>query len=451
MLEELREELGRFSAAALAAAYRRKQLSPVEVTEAFLQALQGAEVAPVYRVVSAQRARAQAARAAHDFAQGRVRSPLQGVPLALKDMLDVAGEVTASGTKAFLRRAAATADAAVVARLDAAGAVFLGKTQMTELAYSGLGLNPHYGTPANALDPTRVPGGSSSGSAVAVASGLACAAIGSDTGGSVRIPAAFNGLVGLKTTDNSLPMAGSAPLSTTLDTLGPITQTVEDAYLVWLALAGKGQEATPLRPAALRGKRFLLPQTVFFEEAEAAVVTAFEESCSLLQALGVRLEPRDLPALAELNTLYATYGSFPAYEALTLYGEAIAADPTAFDPRVVSRIVQVEGRAATDYIKLGYERQRLQREIGQEMQGFDAMIAPTVAILPPRVAALQSDAAYMHANLLTLRNTTLFNLLGWPALSLPNGPMTGLMLSSLPGTEASLLSLGASLERHREG
>ncbi|MFO8149434.1 MAG: amidase family protein, partial [Trueperaceae bacterium] len=209
------------SLTALAARYRQGELDPAEVTEAHL-----ADLAPgdVVRLVTAERARTQAAAASRRWRRGRLRGPLDGVPIVLKDLLDTAGDVTGAGSPALFGAPPAAADAPVAARLDAAGAVFLGKSTMTELAFSGLGLNPHTGTPGNAVDPARVPGGSSSGSAVAVARGLAVAAVGSDTGGSVRIPASFNGLVGLKTTDGAIPTDGAVPLSTTLDTLGPIAR-----------------------------------------------------------------------------------------------------------------------------------------------------------------------------------------------------------------------------------
>ena len=217
----------------LAQRYRDGALDPVGVTEAYLDAIAAhPDGAKVYRVVTAERALRQARAAQRLFERGVDLGPLQGVPLAIKDLVDTAGEVSASGSKVLAERPPAAQDAPVAARLDAAGTVFLGRTNMTELAYSGLGLNPHYGTPGAAPDRERVPGGSSSGSGVAVASGLAAVAVGSDTGGSVRIPAAVNGVVGLKTTDGRIPTEGCVPLSTTLDTLGPMARTVDDAWEV---------------------------------------------------------------------------------------------------------------------------------------------------------------------------------------------------------------------------
>ena len=229
----------------LAKAYREKTLGPLEVTQHYLEKLQPG---PIYRTLTPERALRQAKHAENLFAKGIDLGVLQGIPIAIKDNLDTEHDVTAGGSKVLAENPPALEDAPAVARLDATGAVFLGKTNMTELAYSGLGLNPHFGTPGCALDNSRIPGGSSSGSAVAVASGLACAAIGSDTGGSVRIPASFNGLVGLKTTNGLIPTDGCVALSTTLDTIGPLARTVEDAWHIFLALAAKPYERLEVYP-----------------------------------------------------------------------------------------------------------------------------------------------------------------------------------------------------------
>jgi aspartyl-tRNA(Asn)/glutamyl-tRNA(Gln) amidotransferase subunit A len=425
----------------LARAYRTGELRPTEVTEAYLRRL---EPGPVYRLVTAERALTQAQRAEALFRRGVDLGPLQGVPLALKDLMDTRGDVTAAGSRVLSQRPPAPQDCPAAARLDASGAVFLGKTTMTELAFSGLGLNPHFGTPANAFDPARVPGGSSSGSAVAVATGLACAAIGSDTGGSVRIPAAFNNLVGLKTTDGSVPTEGCVALSTTLDTLGPMTRTVEDAWHVWRALAGK--PPAPFSPQPVRGLKLLLPTTVLQEGLDAAVHAAFEGACEALRAAGATLEVRAVPVLAELNGLYGRFGSFAAMEALALYEDLLQEAEGMFDPRVAARILSSRGRSATDYIRLSYERTRLQRAFWVACEGFDALLAPTVAVLPPKLDELGEDEAYFAANALVLRNTTLFNLLGTPAVSVPCGKMVGLMIAARPHAEELVLALARALE-----
>lgn len=426
----------------LARAYRTGDLRPGAVTERYLNNL---EPGPVYRLVTKERALEQAARAEALFAQGIDLGPLQGVPIALKDLMDTKGDVTAAGAKAFLDRPPAAQDCPAAARLDAAGAVFLGKTNMTELAFSGLGLNPHFGTPGNALEPARVPGGSSSGAGVAVALGLACAAIGSDTGGSVRIPAAFNGVVGLKTTDGSVPTEGCVALSTTLDTLGPLTQTVEDVWHVWRALSG--QDPAPFSPGGVRNVRLLAPTTVLQEGLDEEVAEAFGRACDTLRELGAEVETRDLPVLTELDGLYGRFGSFAAMESLALYEELLETQGEQFDPRVSARILASRGRTASDYIRLGFERRRLQREFWASCAGFDAVLAPTVACLPPYTEDLREDDLYFRANAQVLRNTQIFNVLGVPAVSVPCGRMVGVSVAARPREEALVLSVGDALTR----
>lgn len=431
-----------FTLTDLARAYRRGELRPSGVTETYLGRL---EPGPVYRLVTAERALEQAARADTLFAQGIDLGPLQGVPIALKDLMDTKGDVTAAGAKAFLNRPPAAQDCPAAARLDAAGAVFLGKTNMTELAFSGLGLNPHFGTPGNALDPERIPGGSSSGAGVAVALGLACAAIGSDTGGSVRIPAAFNGGVGLKTTDGSVPTEGCAPLSTTLDTLGPIARTAEDAWHMWRALSG--QEPAPFTPGDIGNLRLFAPTTVLQENLDEEVATAFGRACDALRELGATVEVREVPALTELDGLYGRFGSFAAIESLALYEALLEAKGESFDPRVSARILASRGRTSSDYRRLGFERRRLQSEFWKACSGFDAVLAPTVAVLPPYTKHLGEDDAYFRANAQVLRNTQVFNLLGVPAVSVPCGAMVGLMVAARPFEEALVLSVADALTK----
>lgn len=424
----------------LARAYRTGELRAAAVTEAYLEKL---EPGPVYRLVTAERAREQAARADTLFSQGRDRGPLQGVPLALKDLMDTKDDVTAAGTRVFLDNPPAAQDCPAAARLDAAGAVFLGKTNMTELAFSGLGLNPHFGTPENACDPSLVPGGSSSGAAVAVATGLACVAVGSDTGGSVRIPAAFNGLVGLKTTDGTIPTDGCVALSTTLDTLGPMARTTGDAWHLWCALAE--ETPAPFPQGDVNGLRLLIPTTVVQEGLDAEVAAAFQGACDALRARGATLETRAVPVLSELNGLYGRFGSFAALEALALYEDLLEREGERFDPRVASRILQGRSRSAADYIRLGFERKRLQHAFWKACESFDAVLAPTVAILPPKLNDLATDEAYVTANAAVLRNTALFNLLGVPAVSVPRAPTVGVMVAARPRCETLVLAVAQVL------
>ncbi len=430
----------------LGAAYRAKRLSPVEVTEAYLHKVKAGEV---YRVVTAERAHQQARRAERLFARGVALGPLQGVPVALKDLVDTAGEVTAAGSRVLAEAAPAAEDAPVAARLDAAGAVFLGKTTMTELAFSGLGLNPHFGTPHNALDEARVPGGSSSGSAVAVARGLACAAVGSDTGGSVRIPASFNGLVGLKTTDGALPTDGCTALSTTLDTLGPITRTVPDAWALWLALTAKPyKQLEPNPPAKLK---LLVPTNVVLEDADNEVLEGFEKTLEIFESQGHTVERRAVPELQTIRDLYARYGSFASHESFALYEDMLLSRGADIDPRVARRILEYKHRPASDYLRLSYARRDLVRAFWERYRAFEAVLAPTVAVLPPRLDTLLQDDAYFAVNSLVLRNTTLFNFLSGPAVSVPcaatlTGLSVGLMVAVAPHGEALALGIAALVE-----
>ena len=426
----------------LAAAYRARTLSPVEATEAYLATL---EPGPVWRVATAERARAQARRAERAFAAGVDLGPLQGVPLAVKDLIDMEGEVSAAGSGALLAEGRrAPSDAPLIARLDEAGAVFLGRTHMTELAFSGLGMNPHFGTPGGVHDPERVPGGSSSGSAWAVASRQACAALGSDTGGSVRIPAAFQGLVGLKTSDGSLPMEGTVALSTTLDTLGPVARTLEDAWALWRSMRALAPAPFPEAPGTLR---LVAPRTVLGEDLDPEVEEAFEAALAALEAAGHTVERPEIGTLRELHGLYPRYGSFAAHEAFAQYEDLLERADPPIDPRVARRISAQRDRPASDYIRLGYARERLAAAFWDEVRGADAVLSPTVAVRAPRIAELEGDDdAYLRANAAVLRNTTLFNLLAGPAATLPiAAPERGIggMVAAAPGREAQTLAIAA--------
>lgn len=421
-------------------AYRRGELTPTAVTEAYLEKIQPGHV---YRQVLAERARTQAVRAERQFEGGVDVGPLQGVPLALKDLMDVEGTVSAAGSKVLATGEPASVDAPAVARLDAAGAVFLGKTTMTELAFSGVGINPHFGTPPNALDPERIPGGSSSGSAVAVASGLACAAIGSDTGGSVRIPAAFNALTGLKTSEGSVPTDGCVPLSFTLDTVGPIARSPEDAWILFRALAALPPAPLPQLPERLR---LLAPTTVLQEGLAPEVETVFRDAVELLRERGHEVVFREVPLLAEIEEMPTRWGSIPAHEAMALYEEVLGRHQADMDPRVSRRILQARDRPSRDYIRLMLARRRWQRDFWAEMTGFDAVLAPTVAILPPRVAELDADEAYYEANRLCLRNTSLFNAVGGCSVSARVARVpVGVMASASPGNEGLLVGIARLL------
>jgi aspartyl-tRNA(Asn)/glutamyl-tRNA(Gln) amidotransferase subunit A len=424
----------------LGEAYRRGELKPTAVTRSFLERI---EPGPVYREVLAERALAQAERAERQFTGGVDVGPLQGIPLALKDLLAVKGSVSAAGSRVLAEGEPAIADAPAVARLDAAGAVFLGKTTMTELAFSGVGINPHFGTPPNAFDPDLIPGGSSSGSAVAVASGLASAAVGSDTGGSVRIPAAFNGVIGLKTTEGAVPTDGCVPLSVTLDTVGPITSTPGDAWLLFRALAALPAAPIPALPARLR---LLAPTTILQENLAPEIGGEFQVILERLRRLGHEVVESPVPLLAEIETTVARLGSLAAHEAFAIYEELLRRHGPRVDPRVSGRILAASGRSSADYIRLMLARKSWQRAFWQEFSDVDAVVAPTVPILPPPLAELANDDAYFETNRLCLRHTSLFNMLGGACISVPmgDGPM-GLMVASAAGNEGLVVAIAELL------
>ncbi len=426
----------------LAAAYREGRVRPAEVVEAYLDRI---EIGPVYRIVTARRARRQAGLAERLFAEGIDRGPLQGIPIALKDLMDTVGDVTAAGSAVLAEGAPAAVDCPAAKSLDAAGAVFLGKTNMTELAFSGLGLNPHFGTPACALDPARVPGGSSSGSAVAVATGLACAAIGSDTGGSVRIPAAFNGIVGLKTTDGRIPMEGCVPLSTTLDTLGPLARTIADAWHVWRTLADLPPAPFPSKPL---GRLSILAPTELLRDLDPEVERSFEDACDRLRAAGHRVERGEVPLLDKIPELYARHGTFAGLEALALHGRLLERGGERIDPRVSGRILGYRDRTSQDHARLFEARKRIRADFEALARPYDAVVAPTVPILPPRIADLDSDEAYLEANARVIRNTQVFNFLARPAASVPCNPTAGglpvgFMVATRPQAEELALYVAA--------
>lgn len=379
------------------------------------------------------------------------RSVLDGLPVSVKDLFDIAGQPTPAGSRVLADAAPAVRSATVVRRLQAAGAVIVGRTNMTEFAYSGLGLNPHHGTPLNPWDRAtgRIPGGSSSGAAVSVSDGMAVAAIGSDTGGSVRIPAALCGLAGFKPTARRVSLEGVLPLSTHLDSIGPIARSVACCAEVDALLAGDGDAVTA--PARLRGLRLLVPQTVALDDLEAEVAAAFASSLSRLSAAGVRIDEQPLPVLSRLASINAR-GGFTAAEAWAWHRDLIARAGDRYDPRVVSRIRRGDAMSAADLIDVIQARRAWVDEVNQALAGHDAMLMPTVPLVAPALQPLQdSDDGYGRANLLMLRNPTLINFLDGCALSLPchrpgDAPV-GLMVAGVGGADRRILAIGLAIEQ----
>lgn len=439
----------------LGRAFEAGKADPREVTEECLE--RAGLMDPdrrVYVRLLERRARAEAEAASDRAKRGLRRHALDGVPLSWKDLFDVAGEATAAGSLALKSRVPEY-DAEVLARATRLGSVALGKTAMTELAFSGLGINPKFGTPANPHDEKieRVPGGSSAGAGVSVAAGLAPAAIGTDTGGSVRIPAAWNGLVGLKTSAGRLPLKGTVPLSPTFDTVGPLAKDVEDANALLALLEGRA--ARPLHAADLTRATFWLPPGgVVWESVEPPIRSALDNAVRRLVRAGARIVEHPLPELDEVHALaWDPKASRLVAEAYAQWGDMLAANESLIYRPVFERVMAGEKLMAGDLVRADLKRRDIAARYLAATAGVDAVILPTVAIAPPPIAELEGGGEpYGRANRLALRNTTIGNQLGLAALSLPcgqddNGLPIGLMLQAAPGTEEKLLSLGLALER----
>ena len=370
------------------------------------------------------------------------RGPLDGVALSWKDLFDTAGIATESGSRLLEGRVPGR-DAEVLEAAALAGTICLGKTHMTELAFSGLGVNPSTATPPNAHDPKLAPGGSSSGAALSVAKGLAAVAIGSDTGGSVRIPSAWNDLVGLKTTHGRLSLRGVVPLCKRFDTVGPLARNVEDC--AHLLAAMEGRRAPDLRDATLAGARLLVLEGLPFVGARAEPVAGFEAAVKLLEAAGARIERR---ALAMVTPALALSGVLFAPEAYGLWKDVIEAAPEKMYPLILERFRGGAQVLAADYVKAWDDLARYRSAWLEATAGYDAVLVPTAPILPPDATRLLTDRHYFEAeNLLALRNTRIGNVLGLCALTLPTGaPMTGISLMAAPMAEDRLLRLGHAAE-----
>ena len=373
----------------------------------------------VQTTFDAARAVAATQDALHDA--GLPRAPLAGLAVSIKDLFDVQGQVSAAASRVLADRPAAGVDCPAVARLRAAGAALVGRTNMSEFAFSGVGINPHHGTPANAgtaaLDPTpRIPGGSTSGGAVSVATGAAWAALGSDTGGSIRIPAALQGLVGFKSTAGRVPLRGAVPLSTTLDTVCAITRTVRDAVVVHEILAAR-RVSLVRRPLATL--RLAMPTTLMLDGLDAAVAAAFARSVAALRAAGARIDEIALDPLAQLAQINAA-GGFSAAESWAWHRRLLAEQGSRYDPRVAARIRRGEAISAADYIDLLEARRRWIDTMEATLAPYDALLSPTLPIVAPPIAPLlASDDTFFATNALLLRNPSVVNFLDGCALSLP--------------------------------
>ena len=433
------------TAADLGRAIGEGKADPVEVTDAYLAKIRAHPLGTeIYARLTPARARAEALAARDRARLGLRRSPLDGVPVSWKDLFDSAGTVTEAGS-ALLKGRRPDRDAPVLATATAMGLVCLGKTHMSELAFSGLGLNPVTATPPCVNDPRAVAGGSSSGAATSVAFGLAAAAVGSDTGGSVRIPAAWNDLVGLKTTAGRIPLTGVVPLAAKFDTVGPLTRTVEDAALMLAALEGR-QAPDTRAPVGLKGRRFAVLQTIVLDGLRDAPRGAWDSALTRLQDAGADLVPFAFPAL---DSAMADAGLLYTAEAYGLWRDVIEANPDAMFAPILERFRQGKGFGAADYVAAWSRLDGIRADWAAQTAGFDAVLCPTGANLPPQLDKLMEQGDYyVTENLLTLRNTRVGNLMGLCAITLPTGvPSCGISLMGAAMQEDRLLRLALSAEQ----
>ena len=372
-----------------------------------------------------------------------------GIPVSIKDLFDIKGQVTRAGSRALEDSAPAEADAPVVARLRRAGFVVIGRTNMTEFAYSGIGINPHYGTPKGAWQRGvgHVPGGSSSGAAVSVVDAMAYGALGTDTGGSCRIPAAYNGIVGFKPTQRRVPLEGGVPLSFTLDSFGPLARTVDCCAVLDAVLAD--ETIVPLQPRPIKGMRLAVPTTVALDELEDDVARTFERALETLSRQGALIERIEVPEFLDIGVMN-TKGGFAAAESYAWHRYLIVSHGDVYDPRVCMRIVRGESISAADYIDLLDSRRSLIARTEKRIAPYDALVLPTTAITPPRIADLADDKAFTKANLLSLRNCSLINMIDGCAISLPchrEGEVpVGLMLAASGGADRRIFELATAME-----
>ncbi len=382
-------------------------------------------------------------------ASGASLSPYAGIPISVKDLFDIAGQVTRAGSTALSDRAPAAADAQCVARLRQAGLVVIGRTNMTEFAYSGVGLNPHYGTPRNPWQRSQehIPGGSSSGAAISVTDGMAHAAIGTDTGGSCRIPAALTGLVGYKPTARRVPHQGMVPLSPSLDSIGPIARSVACCAALDALLASEAP--ADLSDCSLTGQRLALPRTVVLDDMDRHVARAYERALSRLSAAGARLTEIDIREFADIPAINAR-GTLSAAESFAWHRGLLAARAAHYDPRVASRIRGGAVQSAADYIALLAARRAFIAAVEKRIAPFDALVMPTVPVIAPRIADLAADEAYFRINSLVLRNPSLLNFLDGCAISIPihetGEPPVGLTVACRGGLDRLLFRCAAAAE-----
>ena len=376
-------------------------------------------------------------------------SRFAGIPISIKDLFDIKGQVTRAGSRALEDSAPAEQDAPAVARLRRAGFVVIGRTNMTEFAFSGIGINPHYGTPKGAWQrgAGHIPGGSSSGAAVSIVDRMAYGALGTDTGGSCRIPAAYNGIVGYKPTQRRVPLDGGVPLSFTLDSFGPLANTVQCCATLDAVLADEPMPVLRQRP--IRGMHFAVPTTVALDDLDAAVAKTFERALETLSRAGAQIERIEMPEFLDVGVMN-TKGGFAAAESYAWHRYLLTSKGDVYDPRVSARILRGESISAADYVDLVTARRSLIARAATRLAAYDALVMPTTANAPPRIADLAEDKAFTVANLRSLRNCSLINMIDGCAISLPahrEGEVpVGLMLASSGGADRRIFELAAGME-----
>ncbi|MGD9481079.1 amidase [Shinella sp. G-2] len=430
-------------------------LDPLDLAEETLAGIAAHPDRAIFTNVTAARARAEAAAARKRLRDGRSRGVLEGIPVAWKDLFDIEGLPTTAGSRVLQASAPATRDAAVVRALAEAGMVNIGRVNMSEFAFSGLGINPHYGTPRNPASLAgqhRIPGGSSSGSGVAVAAGLVPVSIGTDTGGSVRIPAAFNGVVGYKATRGRYAMDGVFPLAKSLDSLGPLCRTVQDA--VWIDAAMRGLPAADVLPRFDPADlSFVIPETVVFDGAEPAVVSVFEAAVERLARAGARIRRAAFPEFSAIFDLMAKHGALVTAEAFVLHRARITGpEASEMDPRVVKRTLLGEKITLSDYVETLAARERLTAAFEARLGPAELVLSPTLPHVAPALQPLVDDEdLFFQTNGKTLRNTLIGNFLDWCGVSLPcgadaDGLPVGLLVSAPKGNDDRLLAMAAAVE-----
>lgn len=443
---------GAMDIAQLSVLIQSGEADPVEVTESILSGIKSYPDQTIFISLTEERALAEAKASAARLKQGRSLGVLDGIPIAWKDLFDIEGMATTAGSTVLADAPPAKGDAAIVTALKQAGMIALGRTNMSEFAFSGLGINPHYGTPKNphGKDQPRIPGGSSSGAGAAVAAGLVPVAMGTDTGGSIRIPAALNGITGYKATRGRYAMGGVFPLAKSLDSLGPLCRTVQDA--VWIDAAMRGRTASEVRRRGIDGLEIVIPENIVFDGAEPGVVAAFEASVERLSRAGVKFARIAMPVFDEIIALMAKHGPLASAEAFVLHRARLSGpEADGMDHRVVLRTRLGERTSMADYVAILEARTKM-IAASESLIGNRLLAFPAVAHVAPPIAPLeQDDDLFIATNGKTLRNTLLGNFLDWCGVSMPCGRgdadmPVGFLLSAPANCDEALLSAALAIE-----